>query len=155
VWKQSLWNYSQMACASGFTGQVSPTTRSAFSQNEAESYNTQSGIQTESCTEGGQNIGYIENGDYVGYNSIDFGNGAVSFQARAASAASGGNIEIRLDSTNGPLVGTCLVNGTNGWQTWTTNTCNVSGATGVHDVYLKFTGGSGYLFNLNWWKFSK
>jgi enterochelin esterase-like enzyme len=155
VWKQSLWNYSQMACASGFTGQVSPTTRSAFSQIEGESYNTQSGIQTESCTEGGQNIGYIENGDYVGYNSIDFGSGAASFQARVASATSGGNIEIRLDSTSGPVVGTCSVNGTNGWQTWTTNSCNVSGATGVHDLYLKFTGGSGYLFNLNWWKFSK
>jgi hypothetical protein len=32
-------------------------------------------------------------------------------------------------------------------------TCEVSGASGKHDLYLKFTGGSGYLFNLNWWKF--
>jgi hypothetical protein len=26
---------------------------------------------------------------------------------------------------------------------------------GVHDLYLKFTGGSGYLMNFNWWKFTK
>jgi hypothetical protein len=30
----------------------------------------------------------------------------------------------------------------------------VSGATGTRDLYLKFTGGSGYLFNVNWWQFT-
>jgi hypothetical protein len=131
-----------------------PSPRSAFSQIEAESYDTQSGIQTESCGEGGQNIGYIENGDYTVYNNIDFGSGATSFQARVASATSGGNIEIRLDSISGTLVGTCPVAGTGGWQTWVTKTCSVSGASGMHNLYLKFTGGSGYLFNVNWFQFT-
>ncbi len=131
-----------------------PSPRSAFTQIEAESYNDQSGIQTETCTEGGENVGYIENGDYAVYNNIDFGNGAESFKARAASATSGGNIEIRLDSVTGPVVGTCSVTGTGDWQTWTDATCSVSGVSGKHDLYLKFTGGSGYLFNLNWWKFT-
>jgi arabinoxylan arabinofuranohydrolase len=140
----------------GPTSTPTPTSgpRSAFSQIEAESFNSQSGIQTESCGEGGQNIGYIENGDYVVFNSIDFGSGATGFQARVASANSGGNIEIRLDSTSGTLVGTCSVAGTGGWQTWTTRTCTVSGASGTHNLYLRFTGGSGYLFNLNWVKFT-
>ncbi|HEX3029726.1 MAG TPA: dockerin type I domain-containing protein, partial [Clostridia bacterium] len=31
----------------------------------------------------------------------------------------------------------------------------VSGVTGKHDLYLKFTGGSSYLFNLNWFVFGK
>jgi len=31
----------------------------------------------------------------------------------------------------------------------------VSGVSGTHDLYLKFTGGSGYLFNINWWKFTQ
>ena len=44
--------------------------------------------------------------------------------------------------------------GTGGWQTWTTVTCPVSGATGTHDLYLRFAGGSGNLFNVNWWQFS-
>jgi hypothetical protein len=71
-----------------------------------------------------------------------------------ASATSGGTIELRLDSATGTLVGSCAVSGTGGWQTWTTKTCAVSGATGTHDLYLRFTGGSGFLFNLNWWKFN-
>ena len=88
------------------------------------------------------------------YNSIDFGGGATGFQARVASGTSGGNIEIRLDSTSGTLVGTCAVAGTGGWQTWTTRTCTVSGASGTHNLYLRFTGGSGYLMNFNWFKFT-
>ena len=44
--------------------------------------------------------------------------------------------------------------GTGGWQTWTNVTCPVTGATGTHDLYLRFTGGSGYLFNMNWWQFT-
>lgn len=125
------------------------------SRIEAESYSSQSGIQTETCSEGGQDIGYIENGDYAVYNNVNFGDGVTSFQARVASGVSGGNIEIRLDSVNGTLVGTCPVTGTGGWQTWATKTCSVSGASGTHNVYLKFTGGSGYLFNINWFQFSK
>lgn len=124
------------------------------SQIEAESFSSQSGVQTETCSEGGQNLGYIENGDFAVYNNFNFGSGVSSFKARVASGASGGNIEIRLDSVNGTLVGTCPVTGTGDWQTWADAACNVSGASGTHNLYLKFTGGSGYLFNLNWFKFT-
>lgn len=139
------------------TGTAVPPTsgpRLAFTQNEAESFNAQSGVETETCSEGGLDVGYIENGDYVVYNDVNFSSGAESFEARVASAASGGDIEIRLDSITGQLVGTCPVTETGDWQTWTTVKCNVSGVSGNHDVYLKFTGGSGYLFNVNWWKFN-
>jgi hypothetical protein len=112
-----------------------------------------SGIQTETCNEGGEDIGYIENGDYLAFNNLDFGSGAVSFQARAASATSGGSIELRLGSSTGTLIGTCPVAGTGDWQTWTTATCNVSGVSGMQNLYLVFTGESGYLFNFNWFKF--
>ena len=96
----------------------------------------------------------INNGDYIKVKGVNFGTGAVSFDARVASASSGGNIELRLDSQTGTLVGTCAVQGTGGLQTWATKSCAVSGATGIHDLYLKFTGGSGALFNFNWWKFT-
>ena len=71
-----------------------------------------------------------------------------------ASATGGGRIELRLDRTGGPLVGTCTVPGTGGWQTWTTVSCAVNGATGTRDLFLRFTGGSGFLFNVNWWQFT-
>jgi hypothetical protein len=133
-----------------------PTPVSAFSKIEAESYSDQSGIQTETCNEGGQNVGYIENGDYAVYKNVDFGsNGAASFKARVSSSATGGNIEIRLDSVTGTLTGTCKVAATGDWQTWADATCDISKVTGKHDVYLKFTGGSDYLFNLNWFSFAE
>lgn len=130
--------------------------RDAFSQVEAESYDSQSGIQAESCSDigGGQDVGFINSGDYAVYNNINFDGGATGFQARVASNASGGNIEIRLDSPSGSLAGTCTVSGTGGWQTWTTVNCGVSGASGTHNLYLVFTGQSGYLYNLNWFKFT-
>ncbi len=128
---------------------------SAFTQIEAESFSDQSGVQSESCNEGGEDIGYIENGDYTVYNNVDFGTDAAGFQARVASSTSGGNIEIRLDSLTGTLIGTCPVTATGDWQTWADAKCSISGVTGKHNLYLKFTGGSGYLFNFNWFKFTK
>ena len=87
---------------------------------------------------------------------MDFGDGATSFQARVASNnASGGNIEIRLDKADGTKIGTCVVTSTGGWQTWADVKCNIDKVSGKHDLYLKFTGGSSYLFNLNWFVFGK
>jgi arabinoxylan arabinofuranohydrolase len=120
---------------------------------EAETMNRGQGIETEPCTEGGRDVGFIENGDWTRVVGVGFGAGATGFEARVASATGGGNIQLRLGSATGTLVGTCAVPGTGGWQTWTTVSCNVSGATGVQDLYLVFTGGSGFLFNVNWWRF--
>ncbi len=157
VWKQSFWNFAQMACAAGFTDSEPQKPISAFYKIEAENYSNQSGIETEACSDtgGGQNVGFIENGDYVAYKDVDFDTGATNFNARAASNTSGGNIEIRLDSSTGTLVGTCEVPGTEGWQVWTDAKCSVSGVTGKHDLYLRFTGESDYLLNLNYFTFSK
>lgn len=127
-----------------------------FVRNEAEKYNDQSGIQTEACndTGGSDNVAFIENGDWLRINTLDFDLGAASFNARVSSAGSGGKIEIHLDSPTGTLMGTCTVKATGNWNTWQTQTCPVSNVTGLHNVYLVFKGGSGYLFNLNWWKFN-
>jgi hypothetical protein len=81
--------------------------------------------------------------------------GATAFQARVASATSGGTagtVEVCLDSPTGTVVGTATVPGTSGWQTWTTVTCNLTPSTGSHNLYLVYTGGSGYLFNVEWFE---
>ncbi|MDB5802247.1 MAG: hypothetical protein JWL63_3186 [Rhodocyclales bacterium] len=127
---------------------------SAFNQIAANSFTVQSGIQTEVSSEGGNNVGWIDNGDYLGFQRVDFGSGAAGFSARVASAATGGNIEIRLGSVTDSVAGTCPVPGTGGWQTWTTVNCGVSGLSGIQTLYLKFTGGAGNLFNLNWFSFA-
>ncbi|MEV1167873.1 carbohydrate-binding protein [Nonomuraea sp. NPDC049784] len=78
-------------------------------------------------SEGGMNVGWIENGDHIKVKGVAFGSGATSFTARVAAATSGGRIELHLDGVNGTLVGTCTVPGIGGWQTWTTVTCPVNG----------------------------
>lgn len=124
-----------------------------YVKNEAETICWESGVETEACGEGTQNVGFIDNGDYIMLKGVDFGKGAKSFEARVASYTNGGNIEIHLDSLSGKLVGTCKVEGTGDWQKYVTQTCSISGASGTHDLYFKFTGGSGSLFNFNWWRF--
>ncbi|WP_228551379.1 carbohydrate-binding protein [Paenibacillus sp. B01] len=128
---------------------------SAFVQTAASSYSSQSGIQLENSSEGGQNVAFIDNGDYIAFSNVDFGGGAASLDVRVASNAGGGAIEARLDSAGGALVATCAVPGTGGWQAWQTKSCSVSGASGTHTLYLKFTGGAGNLFNILWFKFNQ
>jgi hypothetical protein len=115
----------------------------------------ESGVKTETCSEGGIDADSIHNGAYIKVKSVDFGAGASSFSARVASGATGGNIELHLDSLNGTLAGTCAVKSTGGWQTWATTTCTVTGMAGIHDLYFKFTGtGTGLLFSFSWWQFA-
>ncbi|WP_157556438.1 carbohydrate-binding protein, partial [Herbidospora yilanensis] len=129
-------------------------TLNPYVRQEAETSAWATGVETEASTEGGMNVGFIENGDNLKVKGVAFGTGASSFTARVASGAGGGRIEVRLGSATGTLVGTCTVPGTGGWQNWTTVTCPVSGATGTRDLYLRFAGNSGYLFNFNWWQFT-
>jgi arabinoxylan arabinofuranohydrolase len=114
-------------------------------------------VRTEVCKDssGKINVDSIQDGDYIKVKGADFGElGASRFEARVASGSNGGRIEVHLDTTTGPLVATCDISGTGGWQTWKTVSCDVNGAEGKHDLYFKFTGGGGLLFNFNWWKFT-
>jgi hypothetical protein len=134
---------------------VKVVNRNPYIRNEAENFSQQSGIQTEACTDtnGGNDIGFIENGDWIKINALDFDNGVSSFDVRTASAGSGGKVEIHLDSQNGILAGTCNVAVTGGWQSWKTQSGKIESFNGIHDVFLVFKGVGGYLFNMNWWQF--
>jgi hypothetical protein len=127
--------------------------RDPYAENRASDFNEQSGVQVEDCMEGLKGVGFIENGDWLKFAGVDFGPGAAAFEARVASPGGGGEIQIVLDSLAGPVIGTCNVAATGGWQNWVTKTCPVTGAQGKHDVFLKFTGKDGFLFNVSWWKF--
>jgi arabinoxylan arabinofuranohydrolase len=132
-------------------------TLNPYDTTQAETICFEKGVRTEVCKDidGKIDVDSIHNGDFIKVKGVDFGaGGAKSFDARVASATNGGSIEIHLDTITGPIVGTCAVSGTSGWQTWATKSCDISNATGVHNVYFKFTGGSGLLFNFNWWKFT-
>ena len=125
-----------------------------FSRLEAEDYDGMSGIQTEESSEDTDNVGWINNTDWIKFDDINL-TGAQSFDARVACRFTGGDIEVRLGSSTGSLLGMASVVNTGGNQTYTTVSANLSSVSGVHDVYFVFTGGNGYLFNVNWLEFSE
>ncbi len=124
-----------------------------FYRIEAEEYDAMSGIKTENSTESGDNVGWINDEDWLRFDDIDL-TGAQSVDLRIASNFAGGTIQIRTGSATGTLIGSVSVSYTGGHQEWETVSTSISNVSGVQDVYLVFTGGSGYLFNINWLEFS-
>lgn len=127
-----------------------------FERVEAETMNAQSGIATETSKAGGMNVCNIDNGDWIKVRGIDFGKkGAGKFTASVAGTTGNGTIEICLDNPSGDVIGSCQVTSTGDMQNWKTISCKTKKVTGVHDLYLKFTGSEGKMFNFDWWQFSK
>jgi hypothetical protein len=161
-------NYKRSVCVQEFTygtdGSIPQLTMNAdgpeaiatlnpFEQVEAETIAFSSGLKTEACSDtgAGLNVTSINSGDYIKVKNVDFLDGVTAFEARVSSAAGDAKIELYLDSQNGEPFGTCDVSGV---ASWTTQTCSVSGASGEHDLFLKFVGADGELFDFNWWKFT-
>lgn len=95
--------------------------------------------------------------NYIKVNRVDFGSkGASRFMAKVASELDTGKIELRLDSLDGPHLGTLAVSKTGGLDQWQVQSVPVSGAVGTHDLYLIFRGpGAPTLFNFDHWSFSQ
>lgn len=119
---------------------------------EAECYDDMLGVQTEPSSEGTQNVSVINNGDWIKFEDVDLGSGATQFSARVASNTSGGMIELRTGSETGTLIGTLAVHHTSGWQNYKTVRTTIRELTGIQQIYLVFSGATGTLFNLNWFK---
>jgi glucosylceramidase len=128
---------------------------SAYTTIEAENFASMSGVQTESCSEGGLDVGWTDANDFLVFNNVDFGTGATSVDMRVASGASfAGTAQFRLGSTTGTLIGTISFGSTGGWQTWITKNATITGASGVNNLYIVFQGGAG-IANVNWFKFNQ
>lgn len=107
----------------------------------ASSFAAQQGIQTADCSEGGQCIGWVNDGDWVRYERVDFGQSTVTqLEIRAASETSGGTIEVRRNAPDGSLLGTCKVPNTGGWQSWRSFDVQIEPTGGVRTLCLVFRG---------------
>jgi hypothetical protein len=135
-----------------FLNQSSPVSNPISNLVNAASYNSANSVGTETCSEGGVDVEGITNGSYTVYSNVNLTDD-LTFAARVASAGSGGNIQVRMDSPTGTLLGTATVPVTGGWQSWTMVNCALTGASGYHNLYLVYTGSSGYLFNVEWFTF--
>jgi hypothetical protein len=134
------------------TGGCSGTGATLPGTLQAESYCQMSGVQKETTTDtgGGQNVGYIESGDWMAYRVNVPTNGTYTVQYRIASQSGGGSIRLeRLGG--GATYGTIAVPSTGGWQTWTTISQTITLSAGTQDVALTAVAGG---FNINWISFS-
>lgn len=118
---------------------------------QAESWNTMSGVQNETCTDadGGQNVGYIDAGDWMAYYNINFPvSGSYKVEYRVASLSGGGQVSLDLNAGTIQL-GVLNVPSTGGWQNWTTITHNVTVSAGTYNVGI-YAPASGW--NINWFR---
>ncbi|WP_353850347.1 carbohydrate-binding protein [Solwaraspora sp. WMMA2065] len=117
---------------------------------QAEHYGDQQGttLVEKASAHGGSAVGYIENGDWISFTPYNLA-GATSFPARVASAGSGGTISLRTGSASGPVIGTATVSPTGDWETWTAVTGTLTPPSGTQQLFLVFTGGSSYLFDVD------
>jgi xylan 1,4-beta-xylosidase len=100
----------------------------------------------------------IDNSDWAMYAGIEFGGKdyykkPVSLEISAASATSGGIVEVWLDSIDtGEKIAECTIENTGGWDNFQSFTADVDSVAGRHDVYLRFLG-TGNPFRIDWFKF--
>jgi hypothetical protein len=139
-----------------------PKTIDATSRIAASTFSSENGVQTENTTDvgGGQDVGWISNGDWISFNNVDFHTGGITqFIARVASGAAAGIsglVQATLDSPTATPVATFAIANTGGWQSWETVPANMNTAvSGVHTLYLTFASGQPQDFvNVNWFTFS-
>ncbi|MEU5942753.1 ThuA domain-containing protein [Micromonospora sp. NPDC047548] len=115
------------------------------------------GVQKETTSDsagGGQNIGFIEDGDWWSLAPASL-TGVDSIRFRVASATQGGRIEVRTGAVDGPLVASIDVPGTGGWQQYVDVSAPVTGSGGgtLYFVAREPAGGAGSVFNVNWMDF--
>ena len=138
-------------------------TMSPYQLTAGETIAWQAGIKVEACDQPGQGLSEvnnravtdIQNGDWIAVAGLDFGDkGAASFTASIAAQA-GGAVELRVDSPDGTVVGTLTVPAGDG--TYQTLTCDVTGLTGVHNLFMVFTGDdqAENLMSLDTWQFTE
>ncbi len=119
---------------------------------QAEDYNAMSGVAIQPYATA---VGWCDDGDWMRYDNVQLNSAYTKFTTRCGvdNAYAGKQVEIRLDSTTGTLLGTMTMQGTGGWEVFQEQMINISSASGVHNIYVVFKGGSG-VGNFDWFKFS-
>ncbi len=129
---------------------VSKVSSSQSIMIEAEDFVAESGIQTEPCSEGGLNVGYIDADDWLVWDIDIPTGGSYLVEYRVASPNTGGTLQ--LEKGGGALVyGNMTVPNTGGWQNWSTIQHTVNLEPGVQQIAIKALVGG---WNINWLKIS-
>ncbi|NLD50501.1 MAG: cellulase family glycosylhydrolase [Clostridiaceae bacterium] len=115
---------------------------------EAEDFSDMNGVETETCNEGGSNVGYIDSGDWMDYEIYVKKPGIYNVELRVASQ-DGASGAIQLKEGNN-LLATVDVPFTGDWQNWTTVSTTVELNEGP--MTLGIVAGNSF-WNINWLEF--
>ena len=120
----------------------------ASQQIEAEDYSAMAGVQIENGSEG-QNVGYIDQGDWMTFNGINFPTtGDYLIEYRVASLTGGGRLSLDLDA-GATVLGEIDIPNTGGWQNWTTVSQTVRVNAGTYNLGIYAPAGN---WNINWFR---
>ncbi|HNW60318.1 MAG TPA: glycoside hydrolase family 3 N-terminal domain-containing protein [bacterium] len=117
---------------------------------QAEDYVQMQGVQTEttSDTGGGENVGYIDTGDYLVYQVEVTAPGSYRMDFRIAAESKSGQIKV-IDGSS--LLATLDLPVTGGWQTWQNASTTAALTAGSHTLRIQASRGG---FNLNYIDFT-
>ena len=120
---------------------------------EAEAFTIQEGMQLETTTDngGGQNIGFLDEGDYAEYEVFVLQEGAYDVTYRHASEWATGGLQLfRKDGSQLTLINAEQFAPTGGWQSWQSTTSQVYLPQGDVILRLRISAPN---FNLNYMDF--
>ncbi len=118
--------------------------------NNGGAYRPDSDVDIEASTEGGFNIGWLCEGEWLEY-SVDVASpGTYTLRARVASPTTGG--ALRFESDGADISGVLSFGATGGWQNWTTIETQVELAPGPQIIRSINAGAAGDGFNYNWFE---
>ncbi|WP_447002047.1 glycosyl hydrolase family 8 [Saccharothrix isguenensis] len=127
----SAWSNEATATA------VGAGTGNPYQQVEAESYDTGSGVTTQS-SDGGTVVTFSGAGSYIAFHNVDFGStGASRVQFRVAGASPGVNVQVRVGSTSASPACTVYPDGNGTWHV-KSNSCYPK-VTGLRTIYITVT----------------
>ena len=94
----------------------------------------------------------LDDGEYIRLRGVDFGQKGAKQFAISAAAQGSATVTLRLDSQDGPVIGTAVIGGTGSVEKYKSFSAKVKGASGVHDLYLCFDKTQGDV-RLDYWIF--
>ncbi len=115
---------------------------------EAESYTAQNGVRKVNQNKA---VGYINNGDYIEFDVNVARTGEYDLSMQLASNTQGGTLAV---SSNGQAIGSLTTGNTGGWRTFAPQATKVSLSAGRQKLRLTFTGGTGFLLDVDSMQFT-
>jgi len=119
---------------------------------QAEAYSGMSGVGTQTTTDagGGNNVGWIDNGDYMDYSVNVATAGQYTVNFRIATPNTGASLQLFSGST---ALTTVSLPNTGGFQSWKTVSAVVNLVAGQQTLRVKSTASPEW--NLNWMQFAQ